>query len=132
MAVDSMDRRKFNAIHDIGLPVLVAVLVGGFSSYITATVAIAVLNEKVESLKTDYTQLMTIANAVSTNQIRLERFEEWRQSTISSIERNKDKLLLIEQSQYTKEDGRRDAELLRLEIMLLKEESAGNAAQDRP
>lgn len=127
-----MDRRKFNAIHDIGLPVLVAVLVGGFSSYITATVAIAVLNEKVESLKTDYTQLMTIANAVSTNQIRLERFEEWRQSTISSIERNKDKLLLIEQSQYTKEDGRRDAELLRLEIMLLKEESAGNAAQDRP
>jgi hypothetical protein len=110
------ETRELNLFREVLIPVLSAVLIGGLSSYFTASLAIAVLKEKVSSIEKDIDSITIIAQSVQANQIELAARGQWITSVESQLESHEKRISEIEKSRYTKNDAEKDIEILKLQL----------------
>jgi hypothetical protein len=111
------ETKEVNLFREVLIPVLSAVIIGGLSSYFTASLAIAVLKEKVSGIEQDIDSVRIIAQSVQSNQIELSARGQWMSNIEMQIGGHETRLTRIEDNRYTKEDAERDIELLRLKLL---------------
>ena len=86
---------------EIAVPVFASIVIGCLSSYVTASVALAVLEEKYSNLERDVRNIGVVVEAVKTNQIELAARGQWMISTDESI----DLILTNMREMQTKQDA---------------------------
>ena len=96
-----VDRRKAMLFREIAVPVFASVVIGCLSSYVTASVTLAVLEEKYSNLERDVRNIGVVVEAVKTNQIELAARGQWMISTDESI----DLILTNMREMQTKQDA---------------------------
>jgi len=111
------ETKEVNLFREVLIPVLSAVIIGGLSSYFTASLAIAVLKEKVSGIEQDIDSVRIIAQSVQSNQIELSARGQWMSNIEMQLGGHETRLTRIEDNRYTKEDAERDIELLRLKLL---------------
>jgi len=101
---------------EVLIPVVSARMIVCLSSYFTASLAIAVLKEKVSGIEQDIDSVRIIAQSVQSNQIELSARGQWMSNVERQLENHRDRLGLIEQNRYTKDDSEKEIKLLKLQL----------------
>jgi hypothetical protein len=76
------DRRGLNLINNVIIPILLAVMIGGSSSYIATRVTLSVVETKVEYLEQDLSKMTKIMSAVTDQSLVITK----NQTIINGIE----------------------------------------------
>lgn len=114
----TMERRRSTMVKDIAVPVIASVVVGVSSSYMATSVAVAVLEERVETVQEDINSMQSLVSAVQANQIELAARGAWISRTDAAIEDFQKRISSIENNRYTINDADRDYKTLMREIEL--------------
>lgn len=88
MRLNNGERRQANMMQSIILPVFVAVITGGLSSYFGVVVAVSVIETKLFYIETNVNTILDVSKQASINKTELVRRGMW----IESVEKRLDNL----------------------------------------
>jgi hypothetical protein len=104
----SSQRSGSTIIREVLIPIIVAIVVGIGSSYMTSRVAIAVLQKEIEFVRDDVSMMQQLLKIVSQNQVELAARGEWMKNADRERQKLSDSIDIIVATRYTKSDAERD------------------------
>jgi len=107
-------RSETRLFRDLMMPVIVSVVTGVGASYITMHIALSVLETQVNYIQREVEAFQTLVEAVNTIQVELST----RSQVDTMTERQINNIFSELNTKQTKDDARRDYELLLKEIQL--------------
>ena len=109
------ERREVNYMQDIVKLVIPTVIVGIASAALTVQISVAVIRAELEAMQSNMTDIKLVLNVVQENQLATARLNIITDTTTSDVLKLWTEVSSIRGENYTKEDARRDIEMLRLE-----------------
>jgi hypothetical protein len=116
------ERRRSGLLREVLIPIVVAIVVGIGSSYMTSRVAIAVLQKEIEFVRDDLSIMQQLVSIVSSNQVQLAARGEWMKNADKERSNLRVTVDAIVQSSYTKSDAKKDNDQIIREIKLRHED----------
>ena len=109
------DERRAHWLRDLIIPIIVAIVVGISSAFVTVRVAVAVLETELISVKEDVVDLRLILQVAQDNREAKSRLQIIVDDNRAEVIELWNEINRIKAAGYTKEDAERDMQILRLE-----------------
>lgn len=97
-----LDRRQSVAFKDLVTPIIIAIVVGIGSSFVTTSIAVNSLELKVQYLEKNVDTLLQLVKDINRSEMQISRIESWMEAENKRVDRIDQRLEEVEKLKYSK------------------------------